>query len=39
MAWMDTTFVDSEMRVSRSQSGDVFVFVRDDPNDDPREEQ
>lgn len=39
MAWMDTTFVDSEMRVSRSQSGDVFVFVRDDPNDEPNEER
>lgn len=34
LAWMDTTFVDDELRISRSQSGDVFILVRDDPNDD-----
>ena len=34
LAWMDTTFVDGEMRISRSQSGDLFILVRDDPNDD-----
>ena len=33
LAWMDTTFVDDELRISRSQSGDVFILVRDDPND------
>jgi len=33
MAWMDTTFVDGELRISRSQSGDLFILVRDDPND------
>jgi hypothetical protein len=33
LAWLDTTFVDGEMRISRSQSGDLFILVRDDPND------
>ena len=33
LAWMDTTFVDGELRISRSQSGDLFILVRDDPND------
>jgi pSer/pThr/pTyr-binding forkhead associated (FHA) protein len=33
MAWQDTTFVDTEMRISRTQSGDFFIFVRDDEND------
>lgn len=33
MAWMDTTFVDGELRISRSHSGDLFILVRDDPND------
>ena len=33
MAWQDTTFVDNEMRISRTQSGDFFIFVRDDEND------
>ena len=33
LAWMDTTFVDGEVRISRSQSGDLFILVRDDPND------
>lgn len=33
LAWLDTTFVDGEMRISRSQSGDIFILVRDDPND------
>lgn len=33
MAWQDTTFVDGEMRISRTQSGDFFIFVRDDEND------
>ena len=30
---LDTTFVDGEMRISRSQAGDLFILVRDDPND------
>lgn len=34
MAWMDTTFVDADLRISRTQSGEVFVFSRNDPNDD-----
>ena len=33
MAWQDCTFVDTEMRVTRSQTGAFFVFVRDDEND------
>ena len=34
MAWMDTTFVDNDLRISRTQAGAVFVFSRNDPNDD-----
>ena len=33
LAWQDCTFVDTEMRVTRSQTGAFFVFVRDDEND------
>eukprot|EP00192_Tetraselmis_astigmatica_P008002 CAMPEP_0117667468 /NCGR_PEP_ID=MMETSP0804-20121206/10987_1 /TAXON_ID=1074897 /ORGANISM="Tetraselmis astigmatica, Strain CCMP880" /LENGTH=638 /DNA_ID=CAMNT_0005475205 /DNA_START=259 /DNA_END=2176 /DNA_ORIENTATION=+ len=34
-AWMDTTFLDADLRVSRDSNGDLFIFTRDDPNDDP----
>jgi pSer/pThr/pTyr-binding forkhead associated (FHA) protein len=33
LAWQDCTFVDTEMRVTRSQTGEFYVFVRDDEND------
>ena len=33
MAQMNTTFVDGELRISRSHSGDFFTLVRDDEND------
>lgn len=35
MSWLDTTYLDADLRISRTSNGDLFVLKRDDPNDGP----
>jgi len=37
-AWLDTTYLDGDMRISRNHQSDLYIFTRDDPNDDPNEQ-